>query len=176
VNAHAHRRRLCAWPVVLLLLQAPFAHPQSSAIDRAVEAIANALPVGWRITQRKAEQIPWGHHWCEKYEGVKGLELEIKGVRKIRTQFRGKDGIWRAVPVGTEALTVWVMPADYSDSFWAWTCFHAPIQPTSVAKASGVRVWARPSGTLDSKEESTSSWQTRLLWSRQILRGIPRRP
>lgn len=153
MNAHAHGKLLHTCVGALLLFAVPFAYGQSNAIDRAVIAIAGALPAGWHIVERKAEQIPWGHHWCGKYEGVKGLELEIKGVQKTHSEFRGKDGAWRSVSVGTESLTVWIMPGDYSDSFWAWTCFHAPIQPTTVVKTGAVRVWARPSSTLDSKEE-----------------------
>jgi hypothetical protein len=137
----------------VFLVSAGGALPQSVELDRAVTEMARALPSGWTIVERKNGEIPWGHHWCGEYGGTKGLKVVIKGVRPVHTEFRGRDGTWRAVPIGTEALEVWLMPGDYSDSFWSWTCFHRPIQPTGVVERGPVHVYARPSSVTNSEAE-----------------------
>jgi hypothetical protein len=152
----SHRARLRAARGLLaglVLLYAPTVLAQSKQLEQAAAGVAKALPSGWTIVERKSGEVPWGHHWCGEYSGTKGLKVVVKGVRPVHTEFRGRDGTWRAVPVATEALEVWLMPGDYSDSFWSWTCFHRPVQPTGVIERGPVRVYARPSSLTNSEEE-----------------------
>jgi hypothetical protein len=142
----------CVLAFVVLLLTALALADDGSQIKRIVSAISRALPDGWSVVEEKEAEIPWGHHWCNSYDGPKGTLLVIKGVRPTSSEFLGKDGEWRATPVGTESLQIWIMPGSYHDSYLAWFCHHRPIQPTEVIRHSRVKVYASPSSILMSQK------------------------
>jgi len=122
-------------------------------LDRAVKAITNSLPVGWTIAERKPDQIPHGHHWNENYTGPKGFLLIVKGIRPVDAEFSDAHEKWNAIHVATESLEIWVMPGNYRDSFFRWLSIGRPIPPTVVLKRSTVKVYARPSHVLISKQQ-----------------------
>jgi len=106
------------------------------------------------VVQNETGQIPWGHHWCDDYQGVTGTRLIARGIRPFRSSFLSRDdNQWRDVVVGKEALEIWLMPNAYRESRLAWMCHHRPIQPTHVVDLMRLRVYGRPSGHSDAEEK-----------------------
>jgi len=131
--------------VMAVMLCASSARADPSSVTRAEHAIVRILPSGWSIAERKEGEIPWGHHWCDEYKGVTGTKFVARGINPSKSRFLGRDGQWKDVTVGAEALDIWVMPYTYQNSFTDWFCVHRPVQPTSVVDAGSVKVYARPS-------------------------------
>jgi hypothetical protein len=83
--------------------------------------------------------------------------LIVKGVRPVNAEFSNQytNGIWQwhAVHVATESLEIWLMPSNYSDSFWSWFSIDRPIQPTVVVNHGPIKVYASPSSLLLSEKD-----------------------
>lgn len=131
--------------VMAAMLCVSSAHADSSAVAQAEHAIASILPTGWSIVERKNGEIPWGHHWCDEYKGVTGTKFVARGIYPSKSRFLGRDGQWKDITVGAEALDIWVMPGTYRNRRADWLCIHRPVQPTSVVYTASVKVYARPS-------------------------------
>ena len=136
---------------ILVWLAIPFITSAVAAdtnpFDRAINAITNSLPSGWTMAEQKTNEIPWGHHWNESYDGPKGLLVIVKGVRPVDPEFCDTNGVWRrsTIHVATESLQIWLMPSNYSDSFWSKFSIDRPIQPTIVVNHGPIKVYAQPS-------------------------------
>lgn len=124
-----------------------------SVLDTTVGAIEKALPAGWALAEKKSNEFPWGHHWCDDYAGPKGIQVIAVGPKAVSVQLKMKDGTSQSFPVARESLGLWVMPPEYRDSWRAWLCFSRPIQPTAVAVLPTVRIYGRPAHRLNSEEE-----------------------
>ena len=131
-----------------ILFSAPVVAGDTGQLDRAVNAVTNALPTGWTLAQRKTNEIPYGHHWDQNYTGPKGLLLIVRGIRPVNAEFADANDKWRPVHVATESLEIWLMPGNYSDSSSAWSFLKRPIQPTVVLNHDLIKVYARPSHLL----------------------------
>jgi hypothetical protein len=123
------------------------------ALEATARAVEEALPTGWTVAERKSNEFPWGHHWCEDYSGPKGIQIIVVGPKPVSVQMKMKDGISQAFPIAKESLELWVMPPEYRDSWKAWLCFSRPIQPTSIAAVAGARIYGRPAHRLNSEAE-----------------------
>ncbi len=117
------------------------------------QVIAKALPSGWVIVERKGNEIPWGHHWCEDYKGTSGTKFVVRGPASARSRFRDATGAWNDVVVGAEALEVWVMPGTYEEGWRNYLCFHRPIQPDVIAVGHKLKVYARPAAHQTTDEQ-----------------------
>ena len=126
------------------------AHGQSASPE---QVIAKGIPSGWSIVERKLDEIPWGHHWCEDYKGVTGTKLIIRGPAGAKSRFRDARGTWTDAVVGAEALEVWVMPGSYEEGWRNNFCFHRPIQPDPVGAGPKIKVYARPAAHQNSDEQ-----------------------
>lgn len=124
-----------------------------SSIDRAISAFENVLPAGWTVAERKPNEYPWGHHFCDDYSGPKGTKITVVGPKTVSVVWTSRSGEPRQTPIAKESLEVWFMPPEYRDSWTAWLCFHRPIQPVTVLKTSQVGVFGRPSHFLNSQDE-----------------------
>ena len=71
------------------------------------------MPAGWAIVARTTEEVPFGHHFCENYDGLRGTRFVVKGTNPVQSEFLDQQNEWRAVTVGTESIDMWVMPGDY---------------------------------------------------------------
>lgn len=145
---------LFVWALFLIHMLARMVYAEVP-ISEAVLTIAKVLPQGWSIVEQKTGEIPWGHHWCDKYGGVTGTKIVVRGKSPARSRFLGVNDEWRDVVVGAEALDIWIMPRDYRDSRLAWFCFHRPIQPTPVLKNQNIQIYARPSHHSTAEEKIT---------------------
>jgi hypothetical protein len=125
-------------------------------LDRALNAVTNALPAGWTLAQRKTNEIPYGHHWNENYAGPKGVLVIAKGSRRVNAEFLDAKGQWHSIHVATEALKIWLMPSNYSNSTFGWLDFTRPDQPTVIIVKEPVKVYAEPSAVLISEEDFQS--------------------
>jgi hypothetical protein len=123
-----------------------------SNVERGINVVTRSLPSGWTIVERKSGEIPWGHHWCDDYNGPNGTYLVAKGVRPVNVEFLGADGKWQPIPLATESVEIWLMPGNYRDSYKSWFCFHRPIQPMVIVDEGPVKVYARPSHIIDSEK------------------------
>lgn len=122
-------------------------------LDRAVKAVVAALPPRWALVEERTNEIPYGHHWGENYVGPKGILIIAKGIRPVNAEFANTNGTWRAVHVATEALEIWIMPSNYSNSFWSWLSISRPIQPVVVVGQGPVKVYASQWAVLLSKKD-----------------------
>jgi hypothetical protein len=145
------RLSISIWLTMLLVTSAVAS--DTNQFDRAINAITNTLPLGWTIAEQKTNEIPWGHHWNENYTGPKGVLVIVKGIRPVNAEFSDTNGTWRAIHVATESLQIWLMPSNYSDSFWAWFSIDRPIQPTVVVNHGPIKVYASPSSLLLSEKD-----------------------
>jgi len=137
----------------MVLFTDPAVADDTVQLDRAVKAITNSLPAGWTLVERRTNEIPWGHHWNRDYTGPKGLLVIAKGIPPVNAEFRDANGKWHAIHVATESLEIWLMPGNYRDSRFAWWSIGRPIQPTVVVNRGPVKVYARPSQVLISKQQ-----------------------
>ena len=128
-------------------------HAQDDWLIQAEQAIGRTLPSGWSIVQRDVGEIPWGHHWCDKYKGVTGTKLVVRGPQPSRTRFLGRDDQWRDIVVGAEALQLWVMPRSYSERRTNLFCSHRPIQPIKVVTGDAYTIYARPAHHANADEK-----------------------
>ncbi len=121
--------------------------------DRAINAITNTLPPGWAIAEIKPDEIPWGHHWNENYTGPTGLLLVVRGTRPVNAEFLDTNGTWDVIHnVATESLHIWLMPSNYSDSFWSKFDLTRPVTPAFVVAKGPVKVYATPTNLVDSQK------------------------
>ena len=118
---------------------------ENALLASVEEVITKALPSGWKIVEHKNGEIPWGHHWCDKYSGVTGTKLVARGTLASRSRFLGQDDQWRDVVVGGESLDIYIMPGSYRESRMDWFCFSRPIQPSTIVELGDIRLYARPS-------------------------------
>jgi hypothetical protein len=145
------RLSISVWLTMLFITSAVAA--DTNQFDRAINAITNLLPAGWTIAEQKTNEIPWGHHWNENYTGPKGILVIVKGIRPVNAEFSDTNGTWRAIHVATESLQIWLMPSNYSDSFWAWFSIDRPIQPTVIVAHGPIKVYATPAHLLLSEKQ-----------------------
>lgn len=122
-------------------------------VDDAISALEESLPANWSVAERKANEFPWGHHFCEDYVGPKGTKLTVVGPTPVSVSWTKKTGESRQTPVAKESLELWFMPPEYRDSWTAWLCFQRPVQPVNVLSNSKVRIYGYPSHRLNSEEE-----------------------
>lgn len=113
-------------------------------LDRAVRAIAAALPPEWTITEQKSGEIPYGHHWDENYSGPRGTLVVVKGRKLVYAEFSDTTGKWQKEAVAVEGLKIWLMPSNYSNSRLAFLAIKRPVQPTTVVGNGPVKVYAAP--------------------------------
>ena len=124
-----------------------------SGIDQAISAFEKQLPAGWSVAERRSNEYPWGHHFCDDYAGPRGTKITLVGPKAVSVVWTSRSGEPRQTPLAKEALEIWFMPPEYRDSWIAWLCFSRPVQPVTVLKASKVSVYGRPSHRLNSEEE-----------------------
>jgi hypothetical protein len=174
-------------PVAAFTIWTIAAAQGTAAVGDAISVFEKGLPAGWSVAERKANEYPWGHHFCDDYSGSKGTKVTVVGPKPVSVVWVSSTGESRQTPIAKESLEIWFMPPEYRDSWTAWLCFHRPIQPIEVLNNSRVRIYGRPSHRLNSEEEfrrqvleqaqsvswpgspendrSTLSWST---WTRDI--------
>jgi len=131
-----------------------FAQFTSAAdVDRAVVVFEKILPSGWSVAERKMNEYPWGHHFCDDYHGPMGTKVTAVGPSAVSVVWVSRIGEKLTTPVATESLEVWFMPPEYKDSSTAWLCSHRPIQPIAIATSPRLGVFGRPSHRIKSEEE-----------------------
>jgi hypothetical protein len=138
---------LVAWSSAIALADSP-----NEALGQAAVRIERVLPAGWSIVENKSGEIPWGHHWCDEYSGPKGLKIVVVGPSQVSVEMQ-VSGEWRSFSAAREALDIWVMPSQYSDSWKSSFCFHRPIQPAAIDANGSFRMYARPAHRLNSEVE-----------------------
>ncbi|MBQ0935916.1 hypothetical protein [Ideonella paludis] len=121
--------------------------------EQAISRFVASLPPGWQIAQRDQNQYPWGHYFCSSHSGPLGTKIVFAGPKPVKVQWTTATGEERQTIVAQEALEVWFMPTDYSDSWLSWLCFSRPAQPIEVYSGNGVRVFARPAHRLYSESK-----------------------
>lgn len=137
--------------------------------DLEVEKIRSVLPEKWSIVEARADALPEGHYWGMQYDGPKGFEVVIQGPRDVAFDWKDQQGAWHQEPVAKEALRLWLMPAEYRES---WRRFFVMKRPKSVKllrNAQNVRVYAEPSSrTVDTarveqivREAVSTAWRDR---------------
>jgi hypothetical protein len=135
-----------------IFLIAPVAAGEHAELDQAIQAVTNTLPSGWTVAKVTTNEIPYGHHWNENYAGPTGTLVIAKGTRPVHAAFIAPNGKSNVVHVATEALEIWLMPSNYSDSRFAWLSIDRPIQPTVVINRGPVKLYAEPSHVLLSEK------------------------
>ena len=121
-------------------------------LDRAISVFEKALPQGWSVAERKPNDFPWGHHFCDDYAGPKGTKVVVVGPKPVQVAWMSRSGESLSTPVAKESLEVWFMPPEYKDNWSSWLCFHRPVQPIAVLKGPSVSVFGRPSHRLTQKQ------------------------
>jgi hypothetical protein len=124
-----------------------------SGIDNAISVLEKTLPAGWAIAEQKANEYPWGHHFCDEYTGAKGTMITVVGPKPVNVVWTSAAGERLETPIAKESLQLWFMPPKYRDNWTAWLCFSRPIQPVTVLKTSQVAGFGRPSHRLNSEDE-----------------------
>ena len=112
-------------------IAAPFENPGVALV------IQSALPRGWRLEESKPDQIPYGHDQNFTHGG---RLLVLVGPQDAYFDWQGRDDVWHHDPVFSEALKVWIMPPNYSDSWGNFFDFHRPASPLFV--------WSGPTATV----------------------------
>jgi hypothetical protein len=144
------------WGLVLflsaILFTVPVAADDTAQLDQALKGVTNALPAGWTVAKLIPNEIPYGHHWGENYTGPTGTLVIVKGTRPVHAEFIAPDGKSNVVHVATEALKIWLMPSNYSDSFGSLLSIGRPIQPTVVVGHGPIKIYAGPSHLLLSEK------------------------
>src|SRR6266404_764590 len=55
-------------------------------LDRAISVFEKALPQGWSVAERKPNDFPWGHHFCDDYAGPKGIARSLVHAAGVQGQ------------------------------------------------------------------------------------------
>ena len=131
--------------LLLSVCVVPFQAFADENFVRSEAAIVASLPSGWSVVEHKSDTIPWGHNWCDRYDGVKGSSLTLGGISPTFIRYRTSDGEWQQKEAGVEAIDVWMMSGSYREAKYFIRCAHRPMQPTLVFENTNVRIFARPS-------------------------------
>ena len=67
------------------------------------------------------------------------------GPQPVAVFWRARDGSSHKDAIARESLDIWIMPANYRESFWSRLSLHAPEHPMEVFSGSSVKVFAMPS-------------------------------
>jgi len=120
----------------------------TNQLDQVLKTVVAALPPSWTVVKQQSNEIPYGHHWGENYTGPTGILVVAKGVRPVNAEFSDTNGKWRTVHVATEALEIWLMPGNYSDSLSSRFTIGRPVQPIVVVGHGPINVYASQWATL----------------------------
>lgn len=121
------------------------------AVDKAIYGFEKALPQGWTVIERQFDAIPYGHHFCDDYNGLKGTKLIVIGPDPVQVVWTSLSGETISTTLAKESLELWFMPPNYRDSQTAWLCLHRPIQPIAILEDPSIIIFGRPSHQLNSK-------------------------
>lgn len=113
--------------------------------ERAVEAIHASLPEGWSRAESKLNEVPYGHHWGQSYDGPTGRLEVFAGPKERSINWKDEAGSWHREVVGKEALQVWIMPADYKRSWWRFLKPKGPVPAGAVYSDDAIRIFANES-------------------------------
>jgi len=130
----------------------PMAAPFSNA--DVASAIRNSLPRGWHVEETKADQIPYGHDQTLQHGGQL---LVVVGPQDAYFDWQGRDDVWHHDPVFHEALNIWIMPPEYSDSWGNFFDFHRPVGPALVWSGAAATVYGRVTNRLKAGADLSSS-------------------
>ncbi len=129
---------------LILFVLVVSAQAESDPINNLLSRFEKSLPDGWKVVKKQIDSIPYGHHFCDKYEGEKGIKLVITGPTLIDVVWTSESGETFKEPVAAESLDIWFMPGDYHNNKWAWLCFHRPLQPLEILRNQSFSIFGRP--------------------------------
>jgi hypothetical protein len=88
-------------------------------LNRAIVRIVASMPDTWKLNaeRTRADVIPDGHYDGLKYEGKGGLKVALVGTEDVTYDWRDMSGVWHREPILKEAIVLWIMPPEYSQSW-----------------------------------------------------------
>jgi len=87
----AYRLQIILLIVLATVSSIAAAQTDRVTVDQAIYGFEKALPQGWTVIERQFDAIPYGHHFCDDYNGLKGTKLIVIGPDPVQDAPRRAD-------------------------------------------------------------------------------------
>jgi hypothetical protein len=125
------------------------ANDDDEKLKPLIERIEAGMPKGWRVIEKKPGVIPEYHYEDMQYDGPKGVYLFIAGDHDEYFGWKDRSGEWHQEPFYKEAIKLWVMPAQYHESWRRFFVFKGQVRAPEVYSNQNARVYGRDSSYAD---------------------------
>ena len=85
--------------------------------------------------------IPDWHYEGMKYEGPKGLFILLVGEQDVNYEWRDRDNIWHKEPILKEAISLWIMPPEYKQSWRRFFIFKGHVPTKQIYSGDNVKIY-----------------------------------
>jgi hypothetical protein len=125
------------------------AHDDYEKLKPLIDKIEAKMPKGWKIVEKKPSVIPEYHYEDMQYDGPKGVYLIVAGDQDYYFEWKDRSGEWHKEPSGKEAIKLWIMPAQYHESWRRFFVFKGHVRTPEVYSNQNARVYGRDSAYSD---------------------------
>lgn len=115
--------------------------------------ITKILPSNWKLVEKKAGELPSGHYWGMKFDGPRGLLLVFEGNRDVFMHWEDKSGSGHQEALGKEALSLWIMPPEYAESWKRFFVMKRPIPAELIYSGAMTKIYGNPGHHLSPEAE-----------------------
>ena len=99
------------------------------------------IPSTWKVVEEKMGVIPDWHYEGMKYEGPKGLFILLVGEQDVNYEWRDRDNIWHKEPILKEAISLWIMPPEYKQSWRRFFIFKGHVPTKQIYSGDNVKIY-----------------------------------
>jgi len=110
-------------------------------LEPCIAKIEAKMPKNWKSVQKKADEIPEYHYEGMKYDGPKGIYLLLAGDRDVDYRWQDREGIWHKKPFAKEAVSLWIMPSKYHESWKKFFIFKGHVTAPELYRSRSARVY-----------------------------------
>jgi hypothetical protein len=148
----------------LVTTDTAMANDDYEKLNPLIDKIEAGIPKNWRVVEKKPGVIPEYHYEGMQYDGPKGVYLIVAGDQDYYFRWKDRNGEWHQEPSGKEAIELWVMPAQYHESWRRFFVFKGHVRAPEVYSNQNARVYGYDSAYSDPERASERKRRYKEIW------------